>query len=99
MRRVPIMRCNSENNMKQNHRSSGLLIAFILFGVTGLVACGGGQSDGIALRDASACTPAGGTVCNGKANFHDRALVGLPANGRARSDCQMDPEAFHRTPA
>ena len=89
--------------MKQNHRSRALLIAFILFGVaglvTGLAACGGGQSDGIALRDASACTPAGGTVCKGKANFHDRALVGLAGNGRACSDCHMDSEGFQLTPA
>jgi cytochrome c peroxidase len=38
-------------------------------------------------------------VCRGKANFHDRTLVGLGGNGRSCADCHMDAENFQLTPA
>ena len=40
-----------------------------------------------------------GTVCRGKANFHDRTLAGLGGTGRACADCHMPSERFQPTPA
>jgi cytochrome c peroxidase len=75
-----------------------------------LCACGGGgQDESAALPpvpvDPNACTagpaqtPVDTALCRGKANFHDRSLMGLNGNGRACSDCHMDSENFQLTPA
>ena len=93
--------------MKPNQRRSQLNAALVLFGCITLSACGGGgQSESAALPiDSNACTtgrantPVDTPFCRGKANFHDRTLVGLGGNGRACSDCHMDAENFQLTPA
>jgi len=80
----------------------GPLAAFtLLFGAVALSSCGGDASPTL---DADGCTtapaaPVDTAVCRGKANFHDRKLVGLGGNGRACSDCHMDSENFQLTPA
>jgi len=78
------------------------LAAFtLLFGAVALSSCGGDASPTL---DADGCTtapaaPVDTAVCRGKANFHDRKLVGLGGNGRACSDCHMDSQSFQLTPA
>jgi cytochrome c peroxidase len=92
--------------MKASRRNSLSTAALVLFGSITLCACGGGQHDSTSppLLDADGCTtapapPVDTAVCRGKANFHDRTLAGLGSNGRACSDCHMDPENFQLTPA
>ncbi|KQW50804.1 MULTISPECIES: hypothetical protein [unclassified Roseateles] len=74
-----------------------------------LSACGGGGGDAeVAALDEDGCllTPAAtlashqtSTVCRGKANFHDRQLLGLGGNGRACVDCHSAAERFQLSPA
>jgi len=81
-----------------------------MLGGLAVSACGG-SNDAVAppvatavVLDADGCTtapdaPTDTPVCRGKANFHDRKLVGLNGNGRACSDCHMPSENFQLTPA
>lgn len=94
--------------MRQNQRKRQFTAALLLSGGVALSSCGGGDNDQSAppavILDADGCTTAPATptdtaVCRGKANFHDRALAGLGANGRACSDCHMDSENFQLSPA
>ena len=91
--------------MKLNHRKSLLAAALVLIGGITVASCGGSHDDPLPpVLDADGCTtapaaPLDTPVCRGKANFHDRALAGLGANGRACSDCHMDAENFQLTPA
>ena len=95
--------------MNQDHRNGPFSAALVLFACITLSACGGGGGggdDNVALPvDPAACTtgpeltPVDTAVCRGKANFHNRLLVGLGGNGRACSDCHMDSENFQLTPA
>ncbi len=54
--------------------------------------------DSCAAPTGPAHTPVESSACRGKANFHDRALVGLGGNGRACADCHMPSERFQLTP-
>src|SRR5258706_12635513 len=81
-------------NMKRSYGKSLWAGAFVLFAGVLFVGCSGG-GDG----DPDACTRADAASCRGKADFHDRTLVGLGGNGRACSDCHMDSESFQLTPA
>jgi cytochrome c peroxidase len=84
--------------MNWNHRKNPLLAALLLISVITIYACTSGGND-VAAVDPTACTPADSAICRGKANFHDRTLVGMGGNGRACSDCHMDSENFQLTPA
>jgi mono/diheme cytochrome c family protein len=73
-----------------------------------LSACGGGGDADVAALDEDGCllTPVNtlaahqtSAVCRGKANFHDRQLVGLGGNGRACADCHSPAERFQLSPA
>src|SRR5678810_302894 len=88
-------------NMKTIHHQRFGAAALVLLGAVALCACGGDESPTL---DADGCStapaaPVDTAVCRGKANFHDRKLVGLGGNGRACSDCHMDSENFQLTPA
>ena len=92
--------------MKNHQRGNHLAAAFALFGCIALSGCGGGHGDSVSppVLDADGCTvppadPVDTAICRGKANFHNRLLVGLGGNGRACSDCHMDSENFQLTPA
>ena len=72
---------------------------------TAIVACGGGSDDETASLDADGCSidvappPGESAFCRGKANFSDRKLAGLGANGRSCADCHVATESFQLTPA
>ena len=85
-------------------KSQSIAVALVLLVGFVVASCGGGGGDSSPTLDADGCTTAptaqvDTAVCRGKANFHDRALVGLGGNGRACSDCHMDSESFQLTPA
>ncbi|MEO6408724.1 MAG: hypothetical protein ABIO45_08220 [Burkholderiaceae bacterium] len=89
--------------MKHRPGKIQFVAALTLFVGLALSSCGGGDDEGPTI-DADGCTAAPAAavdtaVCRGKANFHDRTLVGLGGNGRACSDCHMDSENFQLTPA
>ena len=71
-----------------------------------IAACGGGGGgEETLLLDAEGCTtgaeplPGESAFCRGKANFSNRTLAGLGANGRSCADCHMPTESFQLTPA
>ena len=72
--------------------------------VAALGACGGGE-DSVPLVDAEGCSvgvapsPTDSAFCRGKANFSDRTLAGLGANGRSCADCHVPEESFQLAPA
>ena len=76
-----------------------------LFMAGAIAACGGGSDDETAALDADGCSigvappPAESAFCRGKANFSDRTLAGLGANGRSCADCHVATESFQLTPA
>ena len=87
------------------HRRPLRLFHAALFMAGAIVACGGGSDDETASLDADGCSinvapPAGESAfCRGKANFSDRTLAGLGANGRSCADCHVATESFQLTPA
>ena len=88
--------------MKHSQSTSPFAAALLLLAVFAVSSCGGDAYE--PALDADGCTtapdvPVDSAVCRGKANFHDRTLVGLNGNGRACSDCHMDSENFQLTPA
>ena len=90
--------------MTHNHPLRRLHAALIL--VIAMVACGGGSDEQAPVGvDAEGCStaaqalPAASPFCRGKANFSDRKLVGLGANGRSCADCHVPEESFQLRPA
>ncbi|MEO7243854.1 MAG: hypothetical protein ABIX12_01715 [Rubrivivax sp.] len=74
--------------------------------VVAVTACGGnGGEDQTSVVDAEGCLigaqPSSGAsaFCRGKANFSDRTLAGLGANGRSCADCHVPEESFQLRPA
>ncbi len=73
--------------------------------VAAMAACGGGGEDATPLVDAEGCslgaTPSPGesAFCRGKADFSNRTLAGLGANGRSCADCHVPEESFQLSPA
>ncbi|MEO7150765.1 MAG: hypothetical protein ABIX46_03485, partial [Burkholderiaceae bacterium] len=69
-----------------------------------MAACGGGGGEETPVVDADGCTtgaqPLSGSsaFCRGKANFSDRTLAGLGANGRSCADCHVPEESFQLRP-
>ena len=73
--------------------------------VAAFAACGGGGEEEKVVLDADGCTtgaassPEASAFCRGKANFSDRTLAGLGANGRSCADCHVPQESFQLRPA
>jgi cytochrome c peroxidase len=70
-----------------------------------ITACGGGGGEPAPVVDAEGCTTGvaassdASAFCRGKANFSDRTLAGLGANGRSCADCHVPEESFQLRPA
>ena len=85
-----------------------LLLAALALAAFVLVACGGDDKDTAAALDADGCSlttaaslasAQSSAFCRGKANFHDRQLVGLGGKGRSCNDCHSATERFQLSPA
>ncbi len=86
------------------HHCCQLHAALIL--VVAISACGGGGGEeSPVVVDAEGCAigaPPAATAsafCRGKANFSNRTLAGLGANGRSCADCHVPEESFQLRPA
>ncbi|MEO8310281.1 MAG: hypothetical protein ABI520_03830 [Caldimonas sp.] len=89
--------------MSHRHRFRQFHATLLL--VVVIAACGGGGAEEATVFDAEGCAtgvqPASGTsaFCRGKANFSNRTLTGLGANGRSCADCHVPEESFQLRPA
>ncbi len=89
--------------MSHRHRFRPFHAPLLL--VVVIAACGGGGAEEAVVFDADGCVtgvqpvPGASAFCRGKANFSDRTLTGLGANGRSCADCHVPEESFQLRPA